>query len=296
VRILITGASGFVGSHLAASLSREHRVLGTFRNARRTLPFPSQRIDLTDTRGTNSLIESFRPEVIVHSAACSKVIECEDDPATAIAVNIDATARLVLAAERSHAKLVYLSSDQVFSGEKGGYRESDTPEPRGRYGATKLEAEGLVLSSSAKTLIVRSNSVVGRSLGFGESFTDMLVGRLGNNESVSLFADQYRSPIHIRVMVEILTAACLSDLTGLLHAGGPRRMNRLDIGYAIARAYGLSADLIESASYLTHSRASIMTRDTSFDISRLRQVFSPIKQRSLDEEFLDDAKEAGVLA
>jgi dTDP-4-dehydrorhamnose reductase len=296
VRILITGASGFVGSHLGVRLTGEHEVLGLVFRSKKLLPFSHRQVDLTSGKPVRLLIESFKPNVIVHCAACSKIVECEDHPDLAADLNIEATTGLVREAERLHAKVIFLSTDQVFSGDKGGYRESDATGPLGRYGLTKLEGEQIVLRSSARALVIRSNSVVGRSFGFGESFSDMVVRRLGSGQSIVLFEDQYRSPIHIRSMVEILHAACVTELSGLLHAGGPKRMSRLQIGYALARSCGLSPDLIEPGSYRNHPRANIMTHDTSYDTSRLRQILSLIKQRSLDEEFLQDVHEAGVRA
>ena len=289
MRILITGASGFIGSHLGRRLAERHDVLGIVFRAARTPSFRCVRADLTDEREVAETLRGFAPQVIVHAAAISRVIECEDRPDDATAVNVTATARLVRWAERLHAKLIFISSDQVFSGRKGGRRESDTPGPVSHYGRTKLEAEQHVLSSSARCLVVRSNSVVGPSQGWGESFTDRVTTKLRRGESVILFADQHRFPLHIRSMTDILEAACVHDLSGLLHVGGLARLSRLDTGYALVRAYGLNPDLIRPASYLSHPRADIMTADTSYDVSRLLQVIPALHLKPLDEEFAADA-------
>jgi dTDP-4-dehydrorhamnose reductase len=291
VRILITGASGFVGSHLGRRLSGRHEVLGVVCRSVRAPKFRSVRLDLTDEPSVAEAVRGFAPQVIVHAAAMSRVLDCEDRPDEAAAVNVKATARLMRWAERLHSKFIFISSDQVFSGRKGGRRESDTPDPVNCYGRTKLEAEQHVLSSSARTLVVRSNSVVGPSHGWGESFTDRVAATLRRGESVVLFEDQYRSPIHIRSLLDVLEAACAQDLSGLLHVGGLARLSRLNTGYALARSYRLNPELIIPGSYLSHPRADIMTADTSFDISRLMQVVPALRLRSLDDEFADDARE-----
>jgi dTDP-4-dehydrorhamnose reductase len=294
VRILITGASGFVGSQLGRHLSREHDVLGiVFRN-QRCLPFRFESVDLTAGKAVAALLQEFKPRVIVHAAAMSRVLDCEDHPEEAAGMNVGVTEVLAIAAKNAHARMIFLSSDQVFSGGKGGYRESHTPDPANVYGRTKLEAEQAVLASGAVALIVRSNSVVGPSIGWGESFTDMVLRKLRNRQTLTLFEDQYRSPIHIRTMVRVLEAACVMEFSGLLHVGGSRRLNRLDTGYAVARAYGLSPDPIVPASYSTHPRASIMTADNSYDISRLRQLMPFIEFKPLDEELAQDAQESRI--
>ena len=293
MRILITGASGFVGSHLGKQLSTEHQVLGvTYRSTRR-LPFRTECVDLTAPKAVTALLQGFDPQAIVHAAALSRVLECEDDAERAQAVNVSATRILLQGAERLRARFIFISSDQVFSGNRGGYRESHTPDPVNVYGRTKLDAEGIVLSSIAPTLIIRSNSVIGPSLGWGESFTDMLLRKLRGGERLILFEDQYRSPIHIRTMTRVITAACVLEFAGLLHVGGPRRSSRLDTGFAVARAYGLSPDSIEAASYRSHPRANVLTADNSFDISRFKQLMPFIRLRSLEEELLEDASLGG---
>lgn len=265
--------------------------MGTAFHNRTPPPFPHEIVDLTDDLSVSSLMKSFAPNVIVHSAAMSKVAECEDHPEAARNLNVAATARLVRWAQRLSAKFIFLSSDQVFDGLKGGYRESDAPHPISEYGLTKLEAEHLIFTSETKSLVVRSNNIVGKSIGWGECFTDWVVKRMRSGQSVPLFRDQYRSPIHIRALEDLLVEACLSDITGLIHAGGPRRMSRLDIGYAVCRAYGFSPELIADESYRSHSHQNVMTPDTSYDISHLRQIVPQLIQKNLDEEFILDAAE-----
>jgi dTDP-4-dehydrorhamnose reductase len=294
VRILITGASGFIGSHLGQRLSRDHEILGIAFQTRKPLPFRHDFADLTDDYSVSALLQSFKPQVIVHAAAMSKVAQCEDQPEAAREINAAATARLTRWSQRLSAKLVFLSSDQVFDGRKGGYRESDAPHPISEYGLTKLEAERMILSSETRAVILRSNSVVGHSMGWGESFSDWILNRLRAGQPVPLYIDQYRSPIHVNVITEILALACITDMGGLIHAGGPKRMSRLQVGFAVSRAYGLSTDLFEEHSFMAHSHAAVMTADTSYDISHLKQILPLLKQRSLDEDLLDDAEKDKV--
>ncbi|MFZ5433113.1 MAG: SDR family oxidoreductase [Calditrichota bacterium] len=294
MRILITGASGFLGSHVAVKLSADHEVLGIVHRTRGHFPFRTESADLTDDVVVARILSVFNPEIIIHSAAMSRVIECEKNSERAFEVNVNATIRLIRWAEKLHAKLIFISSDQVYSGMRGGYRESDKTGPIGVYGRTKLEAESAVLSSTARHFVVRSNSIVGLSVGWGESFSMRLLNDLRQGHSVRLFEDQYRSPIHIRMLVKIIIAGCYTDINGLLNAGGPERRSRLDVGYSLLRAYSLPADLIEPVSYQSHPEAGLMTRDTSYDISLLRQRLPELDFRSLDDEFIEDASHAAI--
>jgi dTDP-4-dehydrorhamnose reductase len=215
MRILITGASGFIGSHLGKALAADHEVLGTVFRSRTPLPFPFRVTDLTDERAGADLMRDFGPQVIVHAAALSGVLACEQDPDTARKINIETTGRLTRWAERVHARLILLSSDQVFSGSRGLYIESDHPHPINVYGRTKLEAERLVLANASGNLVVRCNSVIGPANGRGDSFSDWILRHLSQGDKVSLFDDQYRSPIHIRQMVRLLQFVCLNPTSGI---------------------------------------------------------------------------------
>lgn len=296
MRILITGASGFIGSHLGKAVSSEHDVLGLICRSRAPLSFPHQAADLTQDRPIADILREFRPEVVVHAAAHSRVLASEQDPQGAHEINVKATGRLARWAGRLQARLIFLSSDQVFSGRKGVYIESDTPDPINHYGRTKLEAEKLVLTASSGNLVVRSNTVVGPTHGRGQSFSEWILDHLQRGEKIALYYDQFRSPIHIRTMVRLLEFACLNPLSGILHAGGPQRISRADMGFALSRCYGLSADPIEVTSVATHPHAQIMTRDTSYNILRLRQMIPLLKLRSLEEEFAEEVRQAEVKA
>jgi dTDP-4-dehydrorhamnose reductase len=292
LRILITGATGFAGARLGVHLAQRYDVLGIGWRAQRMPPFPCERADLTNADAISAVVTAFRPQAIVHLAAMSRVIGCEDHSEQARDLNVYATARLVIVAAKLRAKFIFISTDQVFSGRRGIYRESDEPGPVGVYGRTKLEAERIVLSSEAQSLVIRSNSIVGASRCFGESFSDRILHALRRGETADLFQDQYRSPIHIRQLVQILEAGCTMEFSGLLHVGGSKRMSRLDTGYAVARAYGLSADGIHPVSYLSHPRAVIMTADTSYDITRLKQAMPFLAFPPLDDDFIADARDA----
>jgi dTDP-4-dehydrorhamnose reductase len=296
MRILITGASGFIGSQLGQALAADHDVLGTVFRSRTPLPFPFRVADLTDERAVADMMRDFKPQVIVHATALSHVLDCEQDPNAARKINVEATGRLTRWAERVHTRLIFLSSDQVFSGKRGMYLESDPSDPINVYGRTKLEAEHLVLANASGNLVVRSNSVVGPSKGRGDSFSDWILRHLSRGEKVSLFHDQYRSPIHVRQLVRLLHFVCMNPTSGILHAGGLRRMSRADLGYALARSYGLAADCIEVTDLASHASASVMPRDTSFNVARLRQVVPQLKMRPLDDEFVDDARAAEIRA
>jgi dTDP-4-dehydrorhamnose reductase len=290
MKILITGASGFVGSQTGIHLQSDHELLGLTNTSSQRLPFPSRAIDLCRLDQLDSVLEDYQPEVILHLAALSQVVPCEDNPVLATLTNTVSTSYIAEWAARHSTRLIFASTDQVFDGHRGWYRETDIPSPTNHYGRTKYEAERTILSASNNHLIIRSNSIVGPSAGWGSSFSDRLLVSLRNAKPVFLFHDQFRSPIHIRSMVEVFAAAIMNGLTGVLHAGGLERQSRLETGIQFAAAFGFDLSLIHSISYRDHERAGIMHGDGSFDITYLTQTLPDVHLRPLVEEFRIDAQ------
>jgi dTDP-4-dehydrorhamnose reductase len=245
MRILITGASGFVGSQMGLRLRDDHELLGLTHTSTKKLPFTNRAVDLCRLDQLSAVLDDYRPELILHLAALSQVIPCEDNPGLATLTNTVATSHIAEWAARNSSRLIFASTDQVFDGHRGWYREQDTPNPTNHYSRTKFEAEQVILSKfDNNSLIVRCNSIVGPSAGWGSSFSERLLLSLQSGKPVYLFFDQFRSPIHIRSMIEVFTGAIEKGLTGILHAGGLERQSRLETGTQLAAAFGFDASLI----------------------------------------------------
>ncbi|MBI5059163.1 SDR family oxidoreductase [candidate division KSB1 bacterium] len=283
MRILVTGASGFVGSHLAAALQSDHELTGTVFRADRSPARHQVRLDLTAAEEATTLLNSVRPTVVVHCAALSRVIVCEDDQPAASRMNTSSTETIARWCGTHGAKLIYFSSDQVFDGRRGCYECTDLPDPLNHYGRTKLAAEAVVLDASYRNTVIRSNSVVGSSIGFGESFTDSVHRALVRGETVRCFVDQFRSPIHIRRVIALVALCIADDIHGIIHAGGADRLNRAATARLVAVAAGLGPELLHECSYLEHPRHAIMPVDTSYNPTQIRGLLGPIDSPELGE-------------
>ena len=184
-RVLVTGASGLLGSSIALRLSRRgFEVLGVKRHSLADFPFPTIKLDLKNSVETREIIRTFRPTTIVHAAALSKVLECEQDPVNAHDQNVGVTETLLRVAGEIESHFIFISTDQVFCGTRGSYSETDTPAPTHVYGRTKYAAEQLVSQANSEYLIARSNNIVGRNAGWVTSFPDELLKKLHRNQFV----------------------------------------------------------------------------------------------------------------
>lgn len=273
-RVLVTGASGLLGSSIALRLSRRgFEVLGVKHLSLADFPFSTIKLDLRNSIEVQEVIRTFRPTTIVHAAALSKVLACERDPASAHDQNVSVTKTLLRVSDEIESHFVFISTDQVFDGTRGNYSETDTPAPTHVYGRTKFAAEQLVTQTNAEYLIARSNNIVGKNVGWGTSFTDALLDKLHRNQFVELFTDQIRSPIHLRAITDGLCNCICLRVPGLLHLGGPEHLSRHETGQKLAEAYGMSLDRLKRTSLSSHPQAHTLHKDGSFDTTKFLRLF-----------------------
>jgi dTDP-4-dehydrorhamnose reductase len=274
MRVLVTGASGQLGSYLVRLLHANGASLTAWSGTQRgeALGVPLLPVDLSDPDAVASAFRLARPDLVLHAAAMAKVTDCYCDPARAVQVNERGSAVLTeLAAERS-TRLLLVSTDLVFDGERGGYREEDPPKPLSVYGRTKVAAEAAVLSCS-RNVVVRVSLLFGPSLSGRPSFFDQQLGALRKGMSLTLFADEWRTPLSLAVAAEALWEVVRSDVTGLLHLGGPEKLSRLEMGQRLAAYSGLPMAGIVAGSRDDVRASEPRPRDTSLDSSRWRQAF-----------------------
>jgi dTDP-4-dehydrorhamnose reductase len=155
--------------------------------------------------------------------------------------------------------------------ERGNYTEHDPPSPLSVYGRTKADAERAVLAHSAH-VVVRVSLLFGPSCNGRPSFFESQVTALRNGQSIRVFEDEWRSPLALSTAAKALVEIAMSDVTGLLHVGGPERLNRLEMGQRLAAHLGANPALIEAVSRTT-APGEPRPRDTSLNSSRWRSLF-----------------------
>src|SRR5882672_3218186 len=161
MRVLLTGASGFLGSAVRDELvARGHEVLAAGRR-----PGAGRAVDLSQRGAAARLVDELAPDAVLHAAAMADIAPCAADPALARRVNAEAPAELAAACARRGARLLHVSTDQVFDGSRPGWREEDQPAPLHEYGASKLAGERGVLAACPGTLVVRTALLTGEARG-----------------------------------------------------------------------------------------------------------------------------------
>jgi dTDP-4-dehydrorhamnose reductase len=237
---LVIGASGQVGRHVSAALrARGWRVEGTGHARAGDGLRP---LDLLDQAAVRATIAQVRPALCVISGALTNVERCEAEPDLAEALNARAPAVAAEACRAAGGRSVYLSTEYVFDGAEGPYREADPVHPISVYGRTKLEGERGVLAADPGALAVRTTVVFSFTPG-DKNFLMQLIERLGAGEPMRVTSDQVSSPTYAPFLGETI-AGLATTVSGLLNVAGAEVMDRATFASRAARALGLDPGLI----------------------------------------------------
>lgn len=255
MRIAVTGARGLLGSRLCLELwNRGHEVIGLLRAPvppslpaavvqSRRRPFEYRACDLTDAAGLGAVLAETRPEVIIHTASMTDVDRCERDPEQAYANNVEATAHLCRACRTLGAHVVHVSTDYVFDGERGPYREDELPNPRGAYATSKHMAEQAVRVLAPSWAISRTAVVYGWPPSSRPNFGSWLVSALRKGESVRLFEDQFVSPSLALNVAAMVAEVAERKMNGIWNTSGASVVDRLTFGRELCGVFGFDPSL-----------------------------------------------------
>ena len=272
MKLLITGASGLYGSKLAQlALARNFEV---YSSDIQSLSVYGNFVKL-DISGKEQVEEAFRtikPDVVVHAATLTDVDKCELNKELAWKVNVDGTKNIVEAAKANGSFLIYISTDYVFSGKKGRYKETDKPDPINYYGLTKLKAEEIV-QTQAEYFIARPSVIYGSTPAAGKvNFALWLIETLRKGERVKIVTDQWNTPTLNTNLAEMTLEAIERRLTGIYHLCGATRVSRLEFAELIADAFSLDKSLIDPVLSSQFTWPAKRPMDSSLDTSKAQQT------------------------
>jgi len=275
-KLLITGASGFLGSVLFQKAAPRWKTVGLylshpapFVKSARSVP-----LDLTSERDVSTFFQSFRPDVIIHTAAETRVDVCQSNPDSCKAKNIEATRILSKVAQDYQCRFIYISTDLVFDGTKGNYSETDTTHPLSLYAQTKAAAEELVLKTCSNAVVVRIAIMYGRSPLQLYSFSEWLRQSWEKNQPTPLFYDQFRTPIWVENLADALLELAASKFKGLLHLAGTQKIDRYAFGKILAGILGIPDNLLIRKSMFDPQPSAPRPQDVSLNVSLAKSILA----------------------
>jgi len=259
MKILLTGATGFVGSELLQILpDRGIKIIPTGHS--KTDNFKNiKKLDLTDFAKTNQYIKSISPNVVLHLAGNKDVLKCEADKAFSRKINFEASENLISLCFENKIKLIYISTDYIFEGVSGHYNEFSVPKPTTQYGKDKLAVENLIKNKLTDFTIVRTAGI----FGMRNDFVDLVWTKLKHKEKFHAYVNLKNSPTYIKDFAIMLVAIIKNDHQGTFHCAGSESLSRYDFALKIAEHFIFDKSLIvpEELNHSKDPRPADLTMD-----------------------------------
>ncbi|VVB63246.1 ADP-L-glycero-D-manno-heptose-6-epimerase [uncultured archaeon] len=287
MKLLVTGGSGLMGSKVAElGLQKGYEVFSGYAHH---LPMhgATVKIDLRTDSSVVEAVKAVRPDVIVHTAALTDVDLCETDKNLAYRMNAQATKTLAESAREVGAFTVYTSTDYVFDGSRGMYKEEDATNPVNYYGYSKLQGE-LYCDAVARTCVIYGSRPASGKV----NFALWILERLRKEEAVKVVTDQYITPTLNTNLALMVLELAERKLDGLYHLAGATRISRYDFAVELARNFGLDEGLIIKSRMSEMKWAAIRPVDSSLDTSKASRCLDA-KPWSIEEALRTLKNESG---
>jgi dTDP-4-dehydrorhamnose reductase len=281
--ILITGSNGLLGQKLVYALVKRGgwNIIATSVGENRLLHksgYTYASLDITDRAAVTEAVNRFRPDVLINTAAMTNVDACETKKEECLALNVNAVQHLVDACTAMAAAdaavnthFIHLSTDFIFDGTAGPYREDAAPNPLSYYAWSKTEAERIVLGSSLKVAVLRTMLVYGVVDNMSRSNIVLWAkGALAKGQEIPVVDDQFRNPTLAEDLAEACILAAEKNATGIYHISGDDFMSILELVQRVARFWKLDESLIKPVKSDTLSQPAKRPPRTGFILDKAK--------------------------
>jgi dTDP-4-dehydrorhamnose reductase len=273
-RWLITGASGLLADYLIEACRGQAELATTARSG------GDRPCDLTNSAATSALIADVSPTVVIHAAGLTNVDRCERDPDLAFAINRNATANIAAALD-SGARLVFVSTDQVYPDQPGPHAEGAVA-PINIYGKSKLEGEQATLSHPGG-LVLRTNFFGHARRAGAQSLSDFIIESLSASRPVTFFSDVLFSPLHMSTFASLVAELVNEGATGVLNVGCREGMSKAEFAMSVARHKGLATEMAQVGESSDIPGRAPRPHDLRLDVGRI-EIMLGRSMPTLEEE------------
>ena len=248
--ILITGTNGLLGQKLVYALidRNDVEVIATSKGENRLVKkegYIYEPLDITSEKEVQNIISKYKPSTVINTAAMTNVDACETKREECWDLNVKAVKYLVEACNKNNTHLIHLSTDFVFDGEAGPYKEDDKPNPLSYYALSKYESEKIVQAQSKKWAIIRTIIVYGIVDNMSRSNIVLWAKEaLSKGQKINVVDDQFRSPTLAEDLAEGCILAAMKEAQGIFHISGKEVMSILELVHKVADHYKLDKSLI----------------------------------------------------
>ena len=277
MKILITGSNGLLGQKLVAQLSKSKiDYLATSKGENRNSNCHQENyktLDITNVADTIKVISDFSPEYIIHTAAVTNVDFCELNHDQCHEVNVRGTKNVFDSARNIDAHILLLSTDFVFDGKDGNYKETDQLNPLSVYAKSKMDGELILINSDySNWSIARTIIVFGEGSNLSRSNIVLWAREaLSSGKELNIIDDQFRSPTWADDLAWGCIQICMLNFKGIYHLSGPETMSIYDLVLRIAKFYKLETKNVNRTDSKSLNQPAKRPPITGFDISKAKK-------------------------
>ena len=273
MKILVTGANGLLGQKIIVQLKgrQDVELIATGRGPNRNPEgdYIYHEMDITIPSSISDVFEKTNPDVIIHTAAITQVDDCELDKEKCWMHNVTAVEYLLSETDKANGFFVHLSTDFVFDGLDGPYKEDDEPNPQSHYAVSKLASEQLVSNSNVRAAIIRTVLVYGIAHDMSRSNIILWVKKnLEEGKKIRVVNDQWRTP----TLAEDLAKGCVlvveKQVEGIFHISGKDMLTPYQMAIHTAEFFELDKSLIEEVNENVFSQPAKRPAKTGFVIDK----------------------------
>jgi dTDP-4-dehydrorhamnose reductase len=275
-RVLILGSSGLIGNHLSKLLSKKYNVFNTH-NKNKIFP-NSIKVDILSKNSLGNAFEIAKPDVIVNLCAIYNNLEfCENNKKLVMSINGDSLEHISELSNQYSSHLIHLSSDYVFDGNVGNYKEEDKVNPINFYGKTKVVAEKNIQKIANNFCIVRTSMVFGKNK-IKQTLPDWILAKINDVEKLNMISDQFTTPTYLDNLCLMLEEIISNQYLGIIHLAGATKISRFQFAEKMLMILNISPKKLVPISSKDFDLSNNRPKDSSLNTDKAKSILNEIPE------------------
>jgi len=290
LKFLVTGSAGLVGRQVVKDLSETHEVFSCYNKSKPEFGIPTK-MDLLNHEMISDVLSEKNPDIVIHLGAMTAVDLCDTQQDNALKINSQATEILAKECSKINSFMVYVSTDYVFNGNSGLYKENAVTNPLGFYGKSKLLGEKSIQNFSSNWCIARTSTPFGLHP-TKKSFPIWVIENLQKQKQIDVLTDQFTSPTYVPSLSRMLIEISERHITGIIHVAGASKISRYEMASLVSDKLGLDGKLLREISINDIKWEARRPKDSSLNVSKAISILNQ-KPQKIDHDvnlFIDEIK------
>lgn len=286
MKILITGGTGLLGKAVIENRKSGYPIIATYTGSYEMIDSDCvsySKLDIRDEKGHNAIFEKFRPEVVIHAVSVGSPDYAERNKETSSSIDLSGTTNIISLCKKFNARLIYISSNAIYDGERAPYAESDSGEPINYYGQLKLRAEEIVRKSKVRFAIIRPILMYGWNNPLErENIVVSALKKLRKGQTVSFYEDVFCNPLLAQFCAEAIWRIIQHNIYDVFNIAGRDTVSIYQFVSMAAEVFGFDPGLVKPVQQGFFKDLARRPKDTSYKTVKMENILK-MKPLSIEE-------------